>query len=235
MQASIHAWATQKRSPPEPQGDELRERKAASAAAVGLPWPQPRKSRGAGRPGRQQLWIDELYRRIHAGEVLPPTVTTKVPAWWKPGQPLTMNFDTEVVAALASVEAEKPVTADEGALEEVPEEENAVAKKAKTWSLVPDDAKAFMLDYIEIQKKKGWSLITSVERLKVLAPDVYGHLLPDTVRRWKRPVIDEPWQNSGRKAKIPPGALLRIVEMMKLIMDQVRGNTENQEKTPGKH
>ena len=94
MQASIHAWATQKRSPVEQGGDALRAWKAEAAAAVGLPWPQPKKPRGVGRPGRQQLWRDELYRLIHAGEVLPPTVTADVPAWWKPAQALSCSYDT---------------------------------------------------------------------------------------------------------------------------------------------
>jgi hypothetical protein len=119
---------------------------------------------------------------------------------------LELDMEAAVVEAVAEAAAvDTPVEAvAEAAVVDTPVEAVAeavvapAAKRQKTWSQVPPEAKDFLLDYIRVQRARGWSLIRSVNHVKALAPQVYGHLQPDAVRRWK-PSSAPSGPGSGRK------------------------------------
>ena len=86
--------------PDEPPRDEVLEQQKASARAVGLEWPLPR--RGPGMPEKQQEWRELLYAHIRREGALPKGIGASPPKAWVAGQTLDelALVEQEVIASV---------------------------------------------------------------------------------------------------------------------------------------
>ena len=135
MQQSLIAFAVPKaqaelsrveRLVAEDKRDRQRERMAAQ---VGLAWPPQRSRTGPGRPTRQSLWEQALYRAIR-DLTLSANVQRKVPRWWRGGSIASEEMALERVVEEAQPAFEPPALELDG--EEVEEVVTDQAAPTKT-------------------------------------------------------------------------------------------------------
>ncbi|CAK0809199.1 unnamed protein product [Prorocentrum cordatum] len=215
------------------------EWKRAEAERLGIPWPRPRVHKRVGRPSRQEHFHDAIYFALGKQSLPEGLETADVPGWWERGMGLvrTVAVATEDMqqAALGGPR-QGDVEADPWQLLEMPgegregshaserghaeEEGGALAgggdmetppkKKRKQKVLVPDEAKAWFLEYVEYQKKRyDWSMARSLRMAKELAPDIFRYVQKDTPFRWgeKRSVANT------MNGKLSDVALTKLAEI----------------------
>ena len=107
--------------------EDRRKRQRATCLELGIPWPikLPRKRRG--RPSRECLWLEAVYRAIMADSV-PEGMTLQCPKWWRRGDPLVRRGDdvefemSQAVAAVQQADNQGDAQVDEAAVQEATDE-----------------------------------------------------------------------------------------------------------------
>ena len=123
------AYMVPKKLAPVSDGDARLQRarldaewKQAEAERLSLLWPRPRK-RAAGRPSRQQLFSDAIYKALEVKSLPGGLESSSVPGWWQPGMAL--------VRTVADVREE---------MVGLPVLMSAAAVEANPWQLLDDPA-----------------------------------------------------------------------------------------------
>ena len=72
------------------------EWRQAEAQRLLLPWPRSRKRRAPGRPNRQELYVDAIYRALETKSLPAGLESSNVPGWWHAGMELVRTADRAI-------------------------------------------------------------------------------------------------------------------------------------------
>ena len=99
----------QQRLDAEVAADQQRQQLATE---LGLPWPQQRRVARPGRPSRQYLWEQALYRAIQEDR-LPENTPREVPVWYRKGPIISQEeaLEGRVEEAKPLLDSSDPVVA----------------------------------------------------------------------------------------------------------------------------
>eukprot|EP00971_Amphidinium_carterae_P219344 4354280-Amphidinium_carterae.1 len=117
---------------------------------------------------------------------------------------------------------------NEGPVVEVAEEGLAVPEPAqkrakRAWKAVPQPFKDWLLDYRAHMWMHEWGGTPSAcsTTPKKLSPEIFWHLQPGTVWRWKHSRDLPEWKKARRNHKIPPAAQTVLIDMARNLSKDV--------------